>query len=134
MVTSVKRRFAVGLAGAVAAALIAAPSAPAVFERSYCGQVYTPAHGSCWYSERVGGAHSWTNNRATYGGGGSFKICAALGYYPKDTIVSRCENFNTTVVFVTYCGSPTTANKDAGVGNTDNSRHTIQGHARTGGC
>jgi hypothetical protein len=36
--------------------------------------------------------------------------------------------------FTSYCGSPTTANKDAGVGNTDNNQHTIGGYAVTGGC
>lgn len=115
-------------------ALAVGAGSASAFEDTYCGQLTTPAHGSCWYSTgHPSGNHSWTSNHATYGGPMPFQNCAAIGYFPKNTIVSTCPT-NNRDVFIAYCGSPTTPNKDAGVGNSDGYNKTIQGRALTGGC
>jgi hypothetical protein len=119
----------------LAAALVSANPASA-FDATYCGDRYTAAHDWCWYSF-YSGNHSWTSNETTYSGGGSFDVCSAISVYPRSTTLAKsCQPNKPTGydAYVSYCGSPTVADKDAGVGNTDNNQHTIAGYARTGGC
>jgi hypothetical protein len=130
--------FVAVLVSVTAVGGIGASAAPA-FDSSYCGDRYTAAHGSCWFSDVGGGNHSWIANHATYSGTGSFDICAAIDYYPHSSpsLISRCtpNKATGTDAFVSYCGSDQqVANKDAGVGNTDGNRHHIAGYATTSGC
>jgi hypothetical protein len=129
-------RGAVPAVIALAAVVGLAAGAPGsqAFTDTYCGSLVTAAHGSCWYSrEHPSGNHSWTSNHARYSGPTPFQNCAAIGFFPKQTIVSTCPS-NKADTFISYCGSPTVANKDAGVGNSDGYGKFIQGSAATGGC
>jgi hypothetical protein len=105
----------------------------------YCGGQYTPAHGNCWGSDVGLGNHSWTANRATYAGTGSFDICVGIDYWPhlSPSLVSSCTQNKPTGydALVSYCEADRqVADKDAGLGNTANQRHRIEGFATTGGC
>ena len=124
---------------AVAAAAAGATSGASAYDAYYCGGQYTPAHGNCWGSDVGLGNHSWTSNYGRYDGTGSFNICVGIDYWPhlSPSLVSHCSDNNPTGwdSFVSYCGSDwQVADKDAGVAQTSNQRHTLEGHAITGGC
>jgi hypothetical protein len=124
---------------AAAAAAVSAPGDATAYTDTYCGARLTPAHGSCWASDVGIGNHSWTRAYATYTGGGAIRVCAAIDYWPhlSPTLASRCDD-NKPVgpdAFISYCGADwRVADKDAGVGNASDRRHTIRGEASTGGC
>jgi len=124
----------------IGALLIASPASGSTIH-TYCGQVYTQPQSKCWWSTQIGGAHSWKYNAPYYEGSGSFVVCAEIAHYPRnyDNVYHiSCQfvdNSGLADAIVTWCGSgKDEVNKDAGVGNGDNNRHTLQGVASHDYC
>ena len=122
------RRLALTLAVAASLAAGTATSATAT-SASYCGGGFTPAHGWCYYGVPFG----WRYVQATYGGRGSFNICAALNNYTtRATLFKDCRTASGGYAGGCYFGG--SSNADPGVGNTDNNQHTISGYADNVSC